>query len=267
MPVARINNHNMHFETHGQGDPVLLMTGWGTFCHGGERHMPWGLTDRYQVIIFDHRGIGNSDDDLNLDPTTRLYADDASELLDHLGLKNVHLIGLVGIGACIAQEIAINRPDLARSMINTGCWAKMDRFLGDQLELMRSVHRDMGFLAFQRLVTVMSFEPEYYIKNIDRLLGEDGVWGDLNGRYEAHSRLVDACLTHDSLGRLDHIKVPSLIMHAGLDQVTGPRITKVIEQGIPGAQGILLEDSAHVIAGKELKKKFADIVLNFLDAH
>ena len=93
------------------------------------------------------------------------------------------------------------------------------------------------------------------------------MWGDINGRYEAHSRFVDACLAHRSLERLDQINVPSLIVHAGLDQVTGPRITKVVEEGIPGAQGILLEDSAHVIAGKELKKKFADIVLSFLDAH
>ena len=267
MPIAHVNGHDMYYELHGKGDPVLLMTGWGTFCHGAEGHLPWGLTDRYQVLIFDHRGIGDSGDDLSVKPTIGLYADDAIALLEKLEWTNVHLIGLVGMGACIAQEIAINRPDLARSMINTGCWASVDRFLHDQLELLRTTHRDLGFLDFQRLVTVMSFEPEYYNKNIDRLLGEDGVWGDLDGRYEAPARFGEASLGHKSLDRLDRIKAPSLIMHAGLDQVTGPRVTKVIEDGIPGAQGLLMEDAAHVIAGKALKKRFADEVLRFLEAH
>ena len=267
MPTEYINGHNMYYEIHGEGEPVLLMGGWGTFCHGGHHALPWGLTDKYQVVIFDHRGICDSDDDLSQEPSSRMYADDAAGLLDHLGWSNVHLLGFVGLGACITQEIAINRPDLTRSVINTGCWAFVDTFLRDQLEMLRDVHKEMGFLAFQKLVSVLSFEPSYYIKNKDRLLGPNGVWGQLNGAYEAHARLVHACLEHNTLDRLDQIKAPSLIIHAPLDEVNGPRMTKIIEDAIPGAEGYTLEGAAHVIAGKELKSKFAEIVLNFLRKH
>lgn len=267
MPVDRINGHNMYYEIHGKGDPVLLMGGWGSFCHGEERHMPWGLADRYSVIIFDHRGIGESDDNPEIPATIRLYAADAVGLLKQLGIERAHVIGLIGMGACIAQEIAIDHPEMVRSMVNTGAWLYADRFLADQLEVLRFVHRSMGFLSFQKVVSVLSFEPEYYNRNIDRLLGEKGVWHHLNGRFEAHSRFVDACIGHDVRDRIGRVKAPTFVLHAGLDQVTGPRTTQPIQDAIPNAEGYLMPEAAHVIAGKEQKQKFSELLLDFLARH
>ena len=110
----------MYYEIHGEGEPLICSGGWGTFCHGAASHLPRGLKDRFKVIIFDHRGIGDSDDDLSVPSTTRLYADDVISLLDLLGIDEVHLVGIIGIGACISQEVAISRPDLVKTMVNTG---------------------------------------------------------------------------------------------------------------------------------------------------
>ena len=49
-----------------------------------------------------------------------------------------------------------------------------------------------------------------------------------------------------------------------MDAVTGPRLTKPIEHGIPGAQGIDLPDVAHVVAGKEQQIRFAKLVHDWL---
>lgn len=264
LPVATINGHQMYYEVHGSGPPALCMGGWGTFCHGEERHLARGLTDRYQVAIFDHRGIGDSDDEASVEPTTRLYAEDAAGLLDHLGWRDVHLIGLVGIGACIAQEIAIARPDLVRSMVNMGCWAKPDAIFTHQMEMLRDVHREMGWAAFQKLVCLWSFEETFYLENHHRILGPQGPWRELNGRLAAHERLMQACLSHDVTGRLDRIAAPSLFVHCPLDMVTGPRLTKPIEDGIPGARGAVLEGAAHVVAGKEMRGRFSELLLGFL---
>ena len=103
-----------------------------------------------------------------------LHAADVIALLDHLGWTDVRFVGLVGMGACIAQEVAIARSDLVRSMVNMGAWASVDTFLYDQLTLFAEIHRDAGFWAFQKLVTVMSFLPEYYNANKDKLLGTLG---------------------------------------------------------------------------------------------
>lgn len=267
MPSADINGHRMYYEIHGEGDPAICMGGWGTYCHGGERHLARGLTDRYRVLILDYRGIGESGDDVAEPATMALHARDVIGLLDSLGWSRVHFVGLVGMGACIAQEVAIVRPDLVRSMVNMGAWASVDPFLRVQLELFRDIHRDSGFLAFQRHVCVMSFLPDYFNANHERLLGPAGPWSELNGRYPAHERLVAACLAHDVESRLHRVRAPSLIIHAGQDQVTGPRTTLPLERGIPGAEGVLLADMAHVVAGREQKAAFASLLMNFLGRH
>jgi pimeloyl-ACP methyl ester carboxylesterase len=267
MPTALINGHNMYYEVLGQGDPILCMGGWGTFCHDNHHHLARGLTDRYQVILFDYRGICDSDDDLSVPSTMGLHAEDAIGLLDHLQLKNVHLVGLVGMGACIAQEIAMRRPDLARTMLNTGAWCEVDDFLRDQLEMFRWLHRDAGFFAFQKAVTLLSFTPEYYNQNHDKLLGPQGGWKELHGRYDAHSRLIDACVGFESRSRLHTVKCPTLVIHAALDQVTSPRTTLPIEQAIPGAIGETWDDLAHVVAGKEQKIRFCERLFSWLESH
>ncbi len=266
MPLAHINGHDMYYEVLGSGEPVLCMGGWGTFCHENHHHLARGLTDRWQVILFDYRGIRDSGDDLSVPSTMALHADDAIGLLDHLSLTRVHLVGLVGMGACVTQEMAIKRPDLARSMLNTGAWCEMDPFLRDQLEMFRWLHRDAGFEAFQKAVTLLSFTPEYYNANHTKLLGPEGGWKELHGRYPAHSRLIDACVGFDSRSRLGPVKCPALVLHAALDQVTSPRTTLPIEQGIPHAIGETWDDLAHVVAGKAQKIRFARRLFDWLSS-
>ncbi|MGR8921173.1 MAG: alpha/beta fold hydrolase, partial [Gammaproteobacteria bacterium] len=112
MPVAEINGHRMYYELHGSGEPLVCVGGWGTFCHGATGNLARGLTDRYEVLIVDYRGIGESEDDLDVPPSIALHAADIVGLLDRLGWRSVHFVGLVGMGACIAQEVALTRPEL-----------------------------------------------------------------------------------------------------------------------------------------------------------
>lgn len=264
MPIARINDHDMYYEIHGSGLPALCMGGWGTYCHGQHHHLARGLTDNYSVLLFDHRGIAQSGDNPAQQPGMKLYAEDVAGLLDHLGWTRVHVVGLVGMGACIAQELAIHRPDLVRSMVNMGTWTKPDALFTHQMETLISVHREMGWEAFQKLVCLWSFDEEFYLANHQRILGPQGPWRELRGKVEAHQRLIDACLGHDVTGRLDRITAPTLVIHCPLDQVTGPRLTRRIEAGIPGAKGVTLEGAAHVVAGKEMRGRFSALLLDFL---
>ena len=265
MPTVNINNHNMYYEIHGKGEPVLCMGGWGSYCHGNHYHLAKGLIDKYKVIIFDHRGLGKSNDNEKIVPSMKLYANDAIKLIDFLNLPKVHLIGLVGMGACIAQEIAIIKPKIVKSMINMNTWAKVDDLLRHQLEMLRDVHREMGWKSFQKLVCLWSFEENFYLENQNRILGVEGPWRELNGKYKAHERLIEACINHNTLDRLHNIKCPTLIIHCPKDTVNGPRLTNVLEKGISGARGHTIEGAAHVIAGKEMRKKFSALVLEFLD--
>ena len=84
------------------------------------------MTDQFSTVIIDYRGLGESTDDYSMEPSTQLFADDIIGLLDHLNMKSVCFVGLVGIGACIGQWVAVKRPDLVRCMVNMGCWTWAD---------------------------------------------------------------------------------------------------------------------------------------------
>lgn len=267
MPIARINNHDMYYEMHGTGDPLVLSGGWGTFCHGEEKHLPRGLTDRHTVIIFDHRGIGESTDDESVPSSMRLYADDIIGLTRHLGIPRFHMLGMVGMGACIGQELAINYPDAIRSLINMGCWGKADDYFRGQMSLFTVLHSEVGFYAFQECVVLHSFSPEYYNEKRHLLLGPNGGWKDLIGKLPSHKRFVNACVTHDAMDRLHQVKAPTLVIHAGRDMVTSPRLTLPVEQAIPGAQGVMMAEMAHVVAGREQKAQFCELTHDFLGKH
>ena len=266
MPVARLNDHAMHYEVHGSGDPVFVSGGWGTFCHGGEGHLPAGLLDRYSVVIFDHRGLAESDDDPSIPSSTATMAEDVIALADHLGIARAHFVGIVGIGACIFQEVAIRRPDLVRSLVNSGCWARVDPYLAAQMDLWLEVHREIGFEAFQRFVVLESFRPDYFAARGHRLLGPDGGWKELRNNVEAHARLTEAAKGHDTLDHLRAVTAPTLVFHNGADRITGPRLTRPVQAAIPGAVGHDLPQAAHVVTGRDAVAEFAGRILAFLAA-
>ena len=72
MPNAHLNGHSMYYEVHGEGEPAVCSGGWGTYCHGKEWYLPAGLTDRYSVVMFDHRGLGESTDNPEVPASTAL---------------------------------------------------------------------------------------------------------------------------------------------------------------------------------------------------
>jgi pimeloyl-ACP methyl ester carboxylesterase len=267
MRVRASDGTALHAEVLGDpGDPVVLcMGGWGTFCHGRGREIPRELERRFSIVTFDYRGIGDSGGFRGA-PTTAVLASDAAAVLDAHGVNRAHVVGLVGLGGCVAQELALSRPDLVGSMFLTGTWARVDAAFGDQLEMFRRLHLDLGFEAFQVACAALSFDPVFYAANRQRILGPDGAWSALRGRAAAHADLVEACLTHDTLDRLGSIAVPTFVMHAGADIITTPRLTRPIEAAIPDARGALWPEAAHIIAGAEARARLDGLLASFYDA-
>ena len=172
---------------------------------------------------------------------------------------------MVGIGACVCQRIAIRRPDLARSLVNTGAWAYCDPLLEEQLRLFVDIHREAGWATFQRLVCAYSFDVDFYNANAHRIVGPDGPWRELRGRIDTHQRFIDASIIYDVRDELPLIQCPTFVLHAALDTITGPRTTQPIADGIPNAHSITYDDAAHVLAGKVLRQRFAGHLFEFFE--
>lgn len=265
MKLELPDGATMHYEIHGHGPPAVAMGGWGTFCHGAQGGVPRAVTRRFTTAIFDYRGIGESTDVGSTPATTAQYAADLSVLLDHLGWTRVHVVGMVGMGACVGQELVLARPDLAASLVMTGTWARVDPTFRDQIEGFRRAHLDAGFATFQLLVAAFSFTHHFYNANRDRLIGPEGAWAALQGREAAHSRLIDACLSHDTLDRLPAVNCPTLVVHAGRDVITRPDMTRLLEDAIPSATGVDWPELAHVVAGGEERRRFDEILADYYD--
>jgi pimeloyl-ACP methyl ester carboxylesterase len=116
MPYAQAGEVKLHYEVFGSGMPFLFVSGTGW---PGE---PWKLkqlpafTDRYRVVVFDHRGVGKSDAPKG-PYSTRQFAQDAINLLDAIGIhESAHIIGH-SMGGRVCQWMAIDHPRRVRSMI------------------------------------------------------------------------------------------------------------------------------------------------------
>jgi pimeloyl-ACP methyl ester carboxylesterase len=263
MPNVRSQGVDIAYEVHGEGPTVLVMVGWGTYAHGAFDQVPWAVAERRRVVLMDWRGIGATSDDAAIPATTRAHAIDAAAVLDAVDGAPAHLVGIVGIGACVAQWLAIDRPDLVRSLSLSGGWVRPDRLFTDQMRSLLDVHRTLGFAAFQRLCSQWCFDPDYYVANADRFLGPHGPWSHLADNVAAMERLVEATITHDATEAISSVSAPTLVIHAEQDLLTGPRLTLPLQAAIPGASGTTLP-LPHVVAGRTAKKAFSDALGAFL---
>jgi pimeloyl-ACP methyl ester carboxylesterase len=76
-----------------------------------------GLAQHREVIVFDNRGVGNSKGTTPEKVTD--MTNDAIAFIDAMGFKQVDLLGF-SLGGFIAQQMAVQRPELLRKIIMVG---------------------------------------------------------------------------------------------------------------------------------------------------
>jgi 3-oxoadipate enol-lactonase len=105
---------NITWDSHGEGTPLLLIQGLGYGRWGWDPVVP-GLAERYRVLTFDNRGIGESDKPAG-PYTAREMADDALQVLDEAGAERAHVLG-ASLGGMIAQEVVVKAPDRVEKLV------------------------------------------------------------------------------------------------------------------------------------------------------
>ncbi|SDI30621.1 Pimeloyl-ACP methyl ester carboxylesterase [Actinokineospora alba] len=118
MPIADLGDRKLHYIRRGEGAPLLLIQGMAG------HHAIWGepflslLEQHYDVLAFDHRGIGESD---RADEpfTVAEMAQDAAKLMAAVGWDHAHVLG-ISMGGMVAQELAVRHRDRVRTL-TLGC--------------------------------------------------------------------------------------------------------------------------------------------------
>ncbi|MEO8889577.1 MAG: alpha/beta hydrolase [Jatrophihabitantaceae bacterium] len=118
MPQADLGDRTLYYERRGRGRPLLLIQGMAG------HHALWGepllerLTPDFDVVTYDHRGIGESTD-VPGDMSMAELAADAAALLGQLGWDHAHVMG-ISMGGMVAQELVLAHPSLVRTLV-LGC--------------------------------------------------------------------------------------------------------------------------------------------------
>jgi 3-oxoadipate enol-lactonase len=102
------------WEERGDGAPLLLIQGLGYGRWSWEPLLP-ALAERYRVLWFDNRGIGDSDKPEG-PYTAKLMAGDALQVLDEAGIERAHVLG-ASLGGMIAQEVASGSPERVDKLV------------------------------------------------------------------------------------------------------------------------------------------------------
>lgn len=129
------------YEIHGNGPMKLVWimglagfkTSWQRqtkdFGHGQNTNRD--QSTKYSCLIFDNRGVGESDKPLMRYTTTEM-AKDTLELIDHVGWnsqRQLHVIG-VSLGGMIGQELALMAPERIASLILVSTAPKLFSTIG-----------------------------------------------------------------------------------------------------------------------------------------
>lgn len=100
------------------GEPLLMLMGYAGTMDVWDPDLVDGLAARHRVILMDNRGMGFSTP--GTEPLTMArMARDAAALLDALGIGRADVMGW-SMGTAVAQELALDRPDLVRAMVLYG---------------------------------------------------------------------------------------------------------------------------------------------------
>jgi 3-oxoadipate enol-lactonase len=114
MPTVHVNDIQIAYEVQGEGHPLLLIAGVGYSAWYWNKIIP-GLSKNYQVISFDNRGAGDSENPAG-PYSVRMMAEDAIGLLEALDITNAHVMGH-SLGGFIAQELIQLKPDVVSKLV------------------------------------------------------------------------------------------------------------------------------------------------------
>lgn len=260
MPTARLGGIELYFEEHGQGTPVLLVSGLSGVGATWQCNIP-GFSAHHRVIVHDQRGTGRSSRPRGPYSVEQL-ADDLSALMDHLGIDSAHFVGHSG-GAAIGQSFALAHPGRLRSLTLYSGWTKADSYLQRVLEIRGTLLSSAGPEAFLRSGPVFFYPPDWVNRNIGSLQArEESAVADTWDAEIVMSR-IDAFLNFDLASDLHGIRIPTLVICARDDILAPPYFSDELARMIPDAESVRLDYGGH-FSSEANREGFEKAVLSFL---
>ncbi|WP_165547337.1 alpha/beta fold hydrolase [Kribbella sindirgiensis] len=245
----------------GRGAPLLLIQGMAG------HHEMWGeellreLEGRFDIVAYDHRGVGRGD---RADEpfTVADLADDAAAVIVAAGWTGAHVLG-VSLGGMVAQELVLRHPSLVRS-VALGCTTAG----GADGVISETSYRMVEAIATRDVEHGLrtSFEA-----NLSRRYAVPGALEIYRRRALAVKVPVpvvlmqfQAALAHDSTDRLRDVDVPALILHGTADAGIPPVNARQLAELLPAAEVEWFEGAGHLFWWEEPDRTASALIANAL---
>lgn len=238
------------YTTLGAGEQTLVIAP-GFVCHIeiALEHAPLrafveALADRFQVIMFDRRGVGLSER-LRATSTPAAMAADIAAILEHAGVQRAWLFGS-SEGGLGAMRLAVDHPDRVQGLCLFGSLARGSAAPDYPWALPASAYD----VWLQRLIAgwggpvgIETFAPSekddpalraWWARIVRHAASPGGLETILGGLRDADMR-----------ADLDRIAVPTLVMHRRGDRAVRFEAGEHLAQKIPGAVWHPLEGDDH----------------------
>ena len=249
------------------GDPLLLIMGLGAQLIGWPIEFVEQLaTNGFRVIRFDNRDSGLSTKTLgevpdaldllgktlNGEPVKSIYslsdmADDAVELLAFLGYKSAHIVG-ASMGGMIAQTLAINHPQCARSLTSissatgdpqlfTPTEEALNAIIGSPPETREEIIQAniLGSRALAGSLWDEDYATDQAKKNYHRNHFPEGVGFQLGA----------IAMSGDRTSELQGLRLPTLVIHGAIDPLLPLHCGVATADAIPNSEILIFEDMGH----------------------
>lgn len=224
MPIAEVEDTRIHYELAGAGPVVMLVAGTGYPGSTWPPDVLAALVPSFTVVTYDHRGTGKSPGTSGR-YSTRLFAQDALALLQHLDLGPAHVLGH-SMGGRVAQWMAHDGREQVRSLIlaasGPGSHGEPDRpSMGIPVSaVVRLV--ELGYEGYIRDLQRRTFFTVDFANerpDLVRWLG-DAFW-DQRPSLEDYVKHVVARQSHDTVKILPSLMQPTLVMVGAEDTHEG----------------------------------------------
>jgi pimeloyl-ACP methyl ester carboxylesterase len=269
MPEAQVGDVKIHYTDIGEGDPLLLIMGFGMPGDAWLGVLPF--LDGFHAIYFDNRGTGQSEKPEG-PYTIPQMADDAAGILDHLKIERAHVYG-VSMGGMIAQELVLRHPQKVRSLVLgcTMCGGAHSR-LGDQevidtlLEMVQGMGRTDPETWVDRQLPIV-FPREWIAANPgirDMLVMLAPLLPPTPP--ETAQRAMAGLFGWTTYDRLPRIKAPTLIIHGDQDLIIPVENATVLKERIPGSQLHIVKGAGHGYPAQD-PVAVHQLVTDFFRAH
>lgn len=262
MPKIISNNISLYYKTTGKGYPIILISG----CNGDHQSVwPHSVVDvlakHFQVIQFDNRGVGQSDQP-DIPYSIEMMADDTAGLMQALQLEKAHLIGY-SMGGQIAAKFAEKYPEKINKMIACVSYANVNthvRLFGQTLMELHELN--LAESIIEKIGLPWIFSNQFLEKNYASLIQQEEE-PKSKSLVGFKRQFAAQCAFKSEAECFKNIKALSLFIAGDEDLICPPADVKKFADLIPDSQMVIFSEAGHLLS-LEYPKKLAQVICDFL---